>query len=262
MCQGIGTTKHDEISETDRRRRALLLIKIAPGPYKFYLGMCVEGNLNILQCMVEFIESQTEWSILLLQEIGLSEEIRPACEVNAGCHLMYVGKSLWRASAVIFNASISHAVATTRLQGSSPIVTLQTRGLEWDAAHPKLYVASAHLPRFGHPDADFYEATLGLGEVFSLREKGRVIVGVDTNICMLVSHEEPLICAFSPHPRVDDRRTRTFEQLCQSHKMRLLIARSHAADERLHTHRQWATGALSMRDFILDSATAPFGSDK
>ena len=212
--------------------------------------------------MIEFIESQTEWSILLLQEISLSEEIRPASVVNVGCHSMYVGNSLWRASAVIINASISHAVATTRLQGASPIVTLQTRGLEWDTAHPKLFVASAHLPHSGHPDADFYDATLELGEVFSLKDKGRVIVGVDANICMPVSQEEPLICAFSPHLRVDDRRTQNFEQLCQSHRMRLLNACTHAADERLHTHRQWATGVLSMRDFILDSATAPSGSDK
>ena len=134
--------------------------------------------------MVGFIESQPEWSILLLQEISLPEGIRPASGVNVGCHSMSVGISLWRAGAVIVNASISHAVATTRLQGSSPTVALQTRGLEWDTARPKLFVASAHLPHSGYPDVDFYEATLGSGEVLFLKDKGRVIVGIGANIRM------------------------------------------------------------------------------
>ena len=182
------------------------------------------GNLDTLHCIVEFIESQTEWSILLLQEISLSEEIRPASEINVGCHSMYVGNSLWRASAVVINASICHAVTSARLQGSSPIVTLQTRGLDWGVAHSKLFVVSAHLPHSGHPDADFYDATLALNDVFSLRDRGRVIVGIDANTCMPVSVEEPLVCAFSPHARVDDRRAQNFEQLCQAHGMRLLNA--------------------------------------
>ena len=208
------------------------------------------ADLLTVSCMIDIVSREVDWSFILPQEVSVSDDVKPSCQIPVGSHTMYVGNTSWRACAVIVHCGVAHSVVTSDLRSAYPLVVCHADGLEMSSNQSSYVVASAHLPHSNHSDADFQDAVSCLSLILSRSCRSRVIVGLDANICLPVSDSEPLVVANSPHPREANARMCMVEALLQAQHARVMNSHSDTPVEQLYTHKHWVDGALSMRDFI------------